>query len=354
MQDPYTTRVVARAVGIAAAASVFLGILILVGSRNLDHFDAALVGYTSATLFATFGVAYRYVMWLERPPTAVYWRRGWTLFLTPRYFVRNLAVLVQRLVMIVGLNSFIWRRDKKRGAAHGLVMWGCIVAALITFPLVFGWVHFESVPGDVESYQTMAFGFPAFRFRVDSLVGHLLFHGLVFAGFLVIAGVMLAMHRRMRDRDALALQSFGEDWLPLVALFAVSITGLMLTVSYTWLHGYAYTFLSLFHEVTVILTLVWMPFGKFFHIFQRPAQLGVAFYRDVAKRAEQAQCLRCGCAYAAKFHVDDLIEVEKRLGYRYEMSGGRGAHYQEVCPRCRRLLLGIAQGALTWRPESPT
>jgi hypothetical protein len=32
-----------------------LAILIVVGSRNLAHFDAALVGYTFATLFAVFG-----------------------------------------------------------------------------------------------------------------------------------------------------------------------------------------------------------------------------------------------------------------------------------------------------------
>jgi hypothetical protein len=53
--------------------SGILAILIVVGSRNLDHFDAALVGYTFATLFATFGITYRYAMWLQRPPTRLYW-----------------------------------------------------------------------------------------------------------------------------------------------------------------------------------------------------------------------------------------------------------------------------------------
>jgi hypothetical protein len=53
-----------------------LAALIVLGSRNLNHFDAALVGYTFATLFATFGITYRYVMWLQRPPTRLYWRRG--------------------------------------------------------------------------------------------------------------------------------------------------------------------------------------------------------------------------------------------------------------------------------------
>src|SRR5690242_5406701 len=57
-----------------------LAILVVLGSRDLVYFDAALVGYTFATLFAAFGIAYRYAMWLQRPPTALYWRRGWLLF----------------------------------------------------------------------------------------------------------------------------------------------------------------------------------------------------------------------------------------------------------------------------------
>ena len=42
-------------------ATAVLGLLIVLGSRNLNHFDAALVGYTFATLFATFGITYRYM-----------------------------------------------------------------------------------------------------------------------------------------------------------------------------------------------------------------------------------------------------------------------------------------------------
>ena len=37
-----------------------------------------------------------------------------------------------------------------------------------------------------------------------------------------------------------------------------------------------------------------VPFGKLFHIFQRPAQIGVSFYKDAASRGEQALCRRCG------------------------------------------------------------
>ncbi len=94
----------------------------------------------------------------------------------------------------------------------------------------------------------------------------------------------------------------------------------MLTASYTWMKGYAYDFLAILHAITVIFTLLWLPFGKFFHIFQRPAQLGVSFYKDIGALEEQARCRRCGDAYASKMHIEDLIEVERKLGFRYEMS----------------------------------
>src|SRR6266542_4264931 len=80
---------------VALAWGVFftgiLAALIVFGSRNLAHFDAALVGYTFATLFATFGITYRYAMWLQRPPTRKYWNRGWQVFFAPRFAGPNMA-----------------------------------------------------------------------------------------------------------------------------------------------------------------------------------------------------------------------------------------------------------------------
>ena len=66
-----------RAGAWGVAITGLVGAAIVGGSRNLAHFDAALVAYTFSILFATFGLTYRYAMWLERPPTALYWRRGW-------------------------------------------------------------------------------------------------------------------------------------------------------------------------------------------------------------------------------------------------------------------------------------
>ncbi len=345
--------------GVAGAvASAILAILIVVGSRNLNHFDAALVGYTFATLFAAFGITYRYAMWLQRPPTRMYWRRGWRVFLNPRLIGSNVLELARRFFVEFAANRFIFRRGKGRWIAHWLIMWGCLIGAAITFPLVWGWIHFETVPGNTALYRTFVFGFAMQDFPVESAFAFIIFHGLVWASFLVIAGVMIAFRRRMIDHGAVAVQQFGEDILPLLLLFAISVTGLMLTVSYTWLRGYAYDFLAILHAITVILTLVWLPFGKFFHLFQRPAQLGVSFYKDAGKTGEQAKCLRCGEPFASAMMVRDLAVVERQLGFRYELGeaeekSSRGeemktGHYQQVCPRCRRALFGLAQGAL-WR-----
>jgi hypothetical protein len=333
----------------ALAVTLGLAGLIVAGSRRLAHFDAPLVAYTFASLFATFGITYRYAMWLQRPPTAVYWRRGFQVFLRRTHLASNLRLWFVRVGTDFAANAFIWKRDRLRGLTHMLIMWGCILAAAITFPLVFGWIHFEAVADRPDWYRTVVFGFATTAFPVNSLFAFLVFHGLVWSAFLVIPGVRLAMRRRMRDEGAAAVQVFSEDMLPLLFLFSVSLSGLLLTVSYTWLAGYGYEFLALFHAMTVIVTLLWLPFGKFFHIFQRPAQLGVAFYKDVAATSEPARCRRCGHAFASRMHVEDLIAVEKELGYRYE-APGEVEHYQWICPPCRRTLLALAHGALANGP----
>jgi nitrate/nitrite transporter NarK len=335
-----------RAGAWAALVTAGLAALIVIGSRNLQHFDAALVGYTFATLFAAFGISYRYAMWLNRPPTRMYWRRGWQAFLDRRRIGGNAVGAIRRAVVEFAANAYIFRRARLRGLAHWLIMWGCVLAAAITFPLVWGWIHFETVPGDLHTYRTFVFGLPVQDFPVESAFAFVVFHGLVWSSFLVIAGVMLAFRRRMIDHGAVATQQFGQDILPLLLLFSISVTGLMLTASYTWMRGYAYDFLAILHAVTVIVTLLWLPFGKLFHVFQRPAQLGVGFYKDAGRRAPPASCRRCGQPFAAAPMVRDLAVVERELGFRYELADG--GHYQDVCPRCRRALFGLAQGAL-WR-----
>jgi len=339
--------------GALVAGLVVIGILL--GSRGLKDFDTALVPYAGATVFAAFGLAYRYLMWLQRPPTRLYWFRGWQIFLRPSQLPANLVLLARRLFANFAVQSFIFRRGALRWAAHWLIFWGCVLAALVTFPLSFGWIRFETLRDSQEIYQAFVFGLPVFRFRLGSPMAPLVFNVLDIAAVLVLAGVGIAMWRRARDRGALAVQQLSTDLMPLFLLFSISVTGLLLTVSTHSARGFHYGFLSEFHAVTVIFTLLYLPFGKFFHIFQRPAQLSIEFYRRASAEGEQAACARCGEPFAGRLHVDDLKEVEAALRIEYAASS---VHYQDVCPPCRRKLLAVTQDGL-WRlhgrprPEGP-
>lgn len=328
--------------GLFAAGILLVGIY--VGSRGLKDFDTALVPYASASVFAAFGIAYRYSMWLRRPPTRLYWRRGWQLFLSPRRLPGNLLRLVRLFWDNLLAQKFIEHRSPLRWAAHAGIFWGCILAALVTFPLSFGWIRFETARDSQELYEAYVFGIRVFDFPLGTVVAELTFNVLVISAVLVIAGVFLALWRRARDRGALAVQQFANDLLPLILLFAISATGLLLTVSARFLHGFHYGFLAQFHAVTVIFTLLYLPFGKFFHIFQRPAQLSLDFYRQAGAESGLATCVRCGQGFASKLHVEDLKQVEAALAIQYEIEPG--VHYQDVCPACRRKNLALIQDGL--------
>jgi hypothetical protein len=339
--------------GLLAAGLVLAGIYF--GSRRLRDFDAALVPYAGASVFAAFGLGYRYAMWLTKPPTRLYWRRGWRLFFAPSHVMGNLWRLGALFAVNIVAQRFIEKRSPVRWAAHWCIFWGCVLAAAVTFPLSFGWIHFETAGTAMHHYQAFVFGLHVFTFDLASPIAPFVFNVLDLSAVLVIAGVALALWRRGRDRGALAVQQFGADLLPLVMLFAVSITGLFLTVSTHLMRGLHFVFLSQLHAVTVIFTLLYLPFGKFFHIFQRPAQLGVAFYRAAGAKGEAARCVRCGEAFASRMQVDDLKQVERELGIRYEAlrtptaaPDGTASHYQDVCPGCRRKSLALTQDTL-WR-----
>jgi hypothetical protein len=225
---------------------------------------------------------------------------------------------------------------------HQLIFWGCLLAVMITFPLVFGWIHFTSAPNDQMTYVTHLFGYPTFSFHLHTLMALLLFHGLDIAAFLVLGGIALSLWRRMRDEGARAVQTLAMDFWPLILLFAISITGLALTVSQAWLGGSFYDFIAILHAITVIAALLYLPFGKFFHIFQRPAQLGVKLYQRAGEEGPGATCARCGERYASRMHIDDLERVLPQVGFNYSMSGPV-ANWQELCPACRRKSLSLAQ-----------
>ena len=333
-----------RAAGWSAALVIVVLVVAIVGSGQLRWFDAALVGYLFGTLFAIFGVAYRYLIWLKRPPTAMLNRRGWESFRARGARGANAVALPALVTSNLLAQNFIRRRSRSRWLAHQLVFWGCILAGLVTFPLVLGLLHFESAGGGADDngrrYQAFAGPVGTITFDSRSFVGWITFHLLDISAVLVLAGVFIFLSRRLRDPGALAVER-SNDFLPLAGLFAVSVTGLALTASNLYMEGRFYVFLNTFHALTVTLGLMYIPFGKLFHIFQRPANLGVAFYKRAGAAGEQQHCARCGDPFASKMQMDDLKVVLPRVGMDYSVPGG--GNYQDHCPLCRRRLVTLAQ-----------
>jgi len=322
------------------AVALALAIAVL-GSGNLRWFDAALVGYLFGTLFAIFAVVYRYLVWLQRPPTARLNRRGWEAFRRRGRRGRNALALPGLVLTNLLLQSFIRGRSRARWLAHQLVFWGCVLAALVTFPLVFGLLHFESIGQDGREYRAVIGEVGTFSFDSRSVLGWITFHLLDISAVLVLAGVFIFLGRRLRDPGALATER-SNDFLALAGLFAVSVTGLALTASNLWMDGRFYVFLNTVHALTVILGLLYIPFGKLFHIFQRPANLGVAYYKREGAAGAQQVCARCGEPFASELQMGDLKEVLPEVGFDYALPGD-GGNYQDRCPRCRRVLVALAQ-----------
>jgi hypothetical protein len=318
-----------------AAAAAITAAAIYVGSRGLRTFDAALIGYATATIFLAFGVIYRYVLWVQSPPAMRYLRRGWGSFLSLRNFRRFPTLVPRALVSNLALQTFIARRSLWRWLAHQALFWGVVLAAAITFPLTFGWISFDAA-GAGSRYQIVIWGFRTITFDPVTWLGWLIFHGLDIAAVLVLGGCAFFLWRRFRDREATTGQRFGYDFLPLVALVAISVTGLLLTLSSAVLGGEGYGFLAIIHMATVVLTLVFIPFGKFFHVIQRPASLGVEVYKRTSVEREGVfACRRCGEPLEGATYVRDLQTTMGELGLGYP-------EWIETCPRCKRILRGEA------------
>lgn len=333
--DKRTSQTIAFSGGTGAALLVLIGIYF--GSGKLDRFDRPLAAYAAATVFAAFAITYRYCMWVQRPPTLRYLKAGWRLFLRPKRLLQNLAKLVVLLWNNVVAQKFIERRSHQRWLAHLCLAWGCLIAFAITIPLSWGWVQFGIAPNGSD-YVMEFMGMPQMSFPHDSIFAFFMFNGLNFSAVFVLLGVGMAMHRRIFDAGAQSVQSLANDLVPLFMLFAVAVTGLMLTASYRLMGGSNFAFLSLLHAFTVIILLLYMPFGKFFHVIQRTAHLGVAYYKEEGARGEQAVCVRSGVEYQSKMHHDDLVAVMKEVDMDF-------AAHQDLSPQEKRKLIALNQAA---------
>src|SRR5437879_975069 len=239
-----TIRLRTRSIILGIIAAAVLTLLIAVGSLGFHRFDAALIGYAVATIFATAAVTYKYAFWLARPPTDRYWKRSWELFLSYANF-RRYTTLIPGAILDLFAQQFIRRRGIYRWITHQCIFWGVILSCLITFPLTFGWLRFTQTTTGL--YRIWFFGFALFAFPTDSVFGFVIIHALDFTAALLFIGLVLAFHRRFHDLALVAVQRFRFDIVPLALLMAIVVTGLALTADSAWLGGAYYWYISLTH-----------------------------------------------------------------------------------------------------------
>jgi hypothetical protein len=321
-------------------------VLTFIGSRRLQNFDPALTGYLIGTLFAVFGVVYRYSVWLQRPPTRLYYRRTWQLLFRSGHFLEYFTRFVRELFVNIGFQRFIYPRGRSRWVGHFMLATGCMLAFAITVPLTLGWIYFTMNPNtSIEPaaskyYEVYVFGWKIMQFRLHSVLAALIFNALSWCSILVIIGVAVFLRRRVTKGGLIASQSFSGDLLPLLLLLTVAVTGLGITLDYHYLKGISYNFMTITHAISVIMFLVWIPFGKFFHIIQRPAQIGAHIYREEGERNGMAICPHTGKAFTSQMHVNDLKEVTKELGFDFTLENG--ASHLDYSPEGKRDALAMA------------
>ena len=160
--------------------------------------------------------------------------------------------------------------------------WGCTLAVAITFPLVFGGSRFNPLTGPSETHV------------VVPMVSHANVSPAQFdcGAFVLMARcigdsgargnwyfVVAAVPRPGRASSAVLCLDFPHH-----SGCSYPVTGLALMVFLQkWLHGESVIAFLVLHAITVIAALLYLPFGKFFQIFQRPAQLGASFIRQPEK-----------------------------------------------------------------------
>ena len=158
---------------------------------------------------------------------------------------------------------------------HQCLFWGVILSFAITFPLTFGWVHFEAV----AAHALPGLSSSASPSREFDALGPIGFNTLPCPRLHRRAGDHRREHRLLapleRPRASSRQQRVLFDLLPLHLLMAISITGLMLTVVDFFFEGWAHWPITLTHQFLVIMLILYLPFGKLFHIIERPASLGV-------------------------------------------------------------------------------
>ena len=317
-----------------------------VSTAQFLHIDMALLGYMIGTAVFAIGLVIRMSFWLYRKATNKVITRSVNNLFTKERMKRNAKSLVRTLVDNILLQKFIFKRGLYRGIQHIMISWGCIISFIFTFGLTFGWFRFDLV--DPETYQMVAFNIPLISMAADGWIAEIFYNILNIGALMVLIGVSMAMYRRFKDYDVKVTQRFEFDLLPLYILLAVTVTGLALAVSSKFLDGWMYSYISLIHQVTVIIMLVYFPFGKLFHVPIRPLATAVPMSYQETLMVDTKTCKSCAQPYSNDDQIADVQAILKTQSFDLQLADG--TYLSDYCPSCRRRMRALKQMNM----EAPT
>ncbi|WP_078428330.1 MFS transporter [Alkalihalobacterium alkalinitrilicum] len=322
----------------------FIVVLVLIftmwiGTKQFTHVDMMLFGYLISSFVFAIGLTVRICSWVIRPATHQVIKRTIKNLKTRKRQKRNVKAIAKTLVDNIIFQKFIFKRGIYRGIQHWLVAWGCIGSFGITFGLTFGWVHFSLV--DPETYQIVVFGIPTLQMAANGLFAELVYNGLNITALMVLAGVVMMMIRRAKDKNVQVGQRFEFDLFPLYMLLAVTVSGLVLTLSYKFMGGYMHQYLTLIHQVTVVIFLVYFPFGKLFHLPIRPLAAAVPMNYQEQLQVDTRPCKKCGTSYSSDDQIDDVKDILGAQAFDLQLKDG--SYLADYCPSCRRRMRVMSQ-----------
>jgi hypothetical protein len=295
------------------------------------YIDLAVLGYQVASVLFVIGCLYRFIVWLRYPPNHTLWGRS-GLALQQRGWRPNLVTLIRSVVTRLLLQTFIVRRSWLRWFTHFAIFWGVVVVCAVCFALAWGWMSFSLVGG--QTYSARMFNIPLLTFQVDSLIAFLSFNAINLGALLLLLGLILAFWQRFRMQPEGKAERLKDQLSTLYLLLAVTVSGLLLTVSYKFFNGIGHRQLVVLHEAIVVLGLIWVPFSKLFHIEVSPATVAL----DVAEGpgfVEPSRCSRCGKTLSAVWTPRDLQGVLASAGV--QVAGDvADPEVLSLCPSCRR------------------
>ncbi|WP_329564400.1 MFS transporter [Kitasatospora sp. NBC_01266] len=258
-----------RAVLVGTLAALTLVLAIVAGSQGLRDLDAAQLPYAAASVFLAFGLAHRCTVWASGPAVRRFLRLSWRNA-SCWSGLRAEPLALPRLVGgCLGLRRPAGGRSRLHRSARQLLCWSCLLAAVIAFPLSWGWFTCTGGGDPAGSgYVLRLWGHRLFGFDADGPLGWVVFHGLDLVSVPVVAAAGFLLWRR--DGAATGGDGPRPDARWLTALLAVAVTGLLLTFSALALHGGGYQFLAVLHAASVVFTMLYLPFSRPPRALRRP------------------------------------------------------------------------------------